>query len=138
MCGRPLLTVDATNDQRAKPQSAPKFRRPGAVARTSGAKASPQRTQAHTDAGRDACRPPCRNSWFLALHHHPKRPTWHLDHSEHDSVHQTLGPLPLHLAELSSFFPSSLRSAHHHDEPEPSIRDRPQARRTRLSNKCEG
>ena len=46
MCGRPLLTVDPTNDQRAKPQSSPKSRRPGAVARTSGAKASPQRTQA--------------------------------------------------------------------------------------------
>ena len=32
-------------------------------------------------------------------------------------------PLSLHLAELSSFSPSSPRSAHHHDEPEPSIRD---------------
>jgi hypothetical protein len=78
-----------TNEQR--PQSAPKSRRPGAVARTSGAKASPQRTQARTDAGRDACRPGCRNSWFLALHHHSKRPARHLDHSEHDSVHQPLG-----------------------------------------------
>ena len=29
----------------------------------------------------------------------------------------------LNMIAFTSFFPSSLRSAHHHDEPEPSIRD---------------
>jgi hypothetical protein len=46
-----------------------------------------------------------------------------IDRSEHAGIHQSLGSLSLHLAELSSFFSSSPRSAHHHDESEPSIRD---------------
>src|SRR6266404_3119121 len=60
------------------------------------------------------------------------------DSAERHGVDKTLGYLPVHPAEPRALVSSRLRRAYHNDEPEPSVRKRPDADKERLRNRYEG